>query len=82
MADTNPEELAAEGATDPAPPEPEAPSVSEGAETASGLVRVRAVRGDYYNPFTRQMFRQYEEVEAAVDGFLQSQLDAGYIEKV
>jgi hypothetical protein len=68
--------------------EPEVPSAEPSAVVVSDepvleFVTVRAKRNRYYNPFTKVYFHENEIVEdALLDGWLQSQLDAGYIERV
>jgi hypothetical protein len=47
------------------------------------VMAVVSKRYRLYNPFTKVYFNQNEQVdEAVLDGWLQSQLDAGYIVRV
>lgn len=92
MADKTPEEIAAEEAAALAQLEAEEKAAAEAAAAAAPAetpppapleaVKVRAVKNDFYNPFTRQTLVLNEEVEAPLDGWLQSQLDAGFVVKV
>jgi hypothetical protein len=41
-----------------------------------------AVGNDYYNPFTKQTFQRGCDTEALLDGWVQAQLDAGYMTQV
>jgi len=53
------------------------------AEPAATTVNVRAVTGDYYDPFTKVMYRKGEVVEGVqMDGWMEAQVAAGYIERV
>lgn len=60
-------------------------ATQQGAEKAAAsveLVSVKAVTNDYYDPFKRIHFRQGEVVETVLDGWLQAQIDAGYVVRV
>lgn len=80
-----------------AAPEMEEPTSPEGVELSepqmlaqvpeptlapSRRLRVKARGRSYYNPFSKISFAEGAEVEAELDGWLQSQLDAGYIVRV
>jgi hypothetical protein len=70
----------------PAAEAPPAESSVAEAPVEPVAVEVMAVvskRYRLYNPFTKVYFNQNEQVdEAVLDGWLQSQLDAGYIVRV
>ena len=65
-------------------PAAEAPAAEAPAEpVAVEVMAVVSKRYRLYNPFTKVYFNQNEQVdEAVLDGWLQSQLDAGYIVRV
>jgi len=46
------------------------------------MIKVMAVNTGYVNHYNGQKFPQGEEVEAVLEGWLQAQLDAGYIAKI
>lgn len=59
------------------------PDAPKAAEKSATLVAVKAVVNDFYNPFTRTQFPRGQVVEDVVmDGWLESQMAAGFIVRV
>ena len=59
-----------------------AKAAADAAAALPAVAMVRAVRNDFYDPFAKKHYRQGVETEAVAGGWLDSQLEAGFIVKV